>query len=144
MHEWVLLHYKIPREPSAPRVYVWRKLKRLGALLLQDAVWVLPATPRTREEFEWLAVEIGEQGGEASVWEGHLTLAGQDAALVRQFLAQVETEYAALLDAVASPDADLAALARRYQQVQGQDHFRSALGQQVRAVLLTARGEQDA
>lgn len=144
MHTWVLLHYKIPREPSAPRVYVWRKLKRLGALLLQAAIWVLPATPRTREEFEWLAVEIGEQGGEASVWEGHLTLAGQDAALVRQFLAQVETEYAALLDAAARPDADLAALARRYQQVQGQDYFRSALGQQLRAALLAARGGQDA
>jgi hypothetical protein len=112
--------------------------------LLQDAVWVLPATPRTREEFEWLAVEIGEQGGEASVWEGHLTLAGQDEALVRQFLAQVETEYAALRDAVASPDVDLAALSRRYQQVQGQDYFQSALGQQVRAALLAARGEQDA
>lgn len=144
MHEWVLLHYKIPREPSAPRVYVWRKLKRLGALLLQDAVWVLPATSRTREEFEWLAVEIGEQGGEASVWEGHLTLAGQDEALIRQFLAQVETEYAALLDAVGSPDADLAALARRYQQVQGQDYFRSTLGQRVRAALLATRGGQDA
>lgn len=144
MHAWVLLHYKIPREPSAPRVYVWRKLKRLGALLVQDAVWVLPATPRTREEFQWLAVEIGEQGGEASVWEGHLTLAGQDAALVQQFMAQVEVEYGALLDALARSDADLAALARRYQQVQGQDYFQSVLGQQVRAVLLAARGAQNA
>jgi len=49
MHTWVLLHYKIPREPSAQRVFIWRKLKRLGALLLHDALWVLPATPRTRE-----------------------------------------------------------------------------------------------
>ena len=51
MQTWVLLHYKIPREPTAPRVYVWRKLKRLGAILLQDAVWVLPATPHTRNAF---------------------------------------------------------------------------------------------
>jgi len=42
---WVVLVYKIPREPAAGRVSVWRKLKRLGALLLHDAVWLLPETP---------------------------------------------------------------------------------------------------
>ena len=52
---WLLLAYKVPREPSANRVYVWRKLKRLGAVALQDAVWVLPATAHTRERFRWLA-----------------------------------------------------------------------------------------
>src|SRR5256885_9772574 len=66
---WVLLVYKIPREPTASRAQVWRKLKRLGALLLHDAVWVLPATPWTREQFQWLTVEIGELGGEAYLWE---------------------------------------------------------------------------
>jgi len=144
VHTWILLHYKIPREPSAPRVYVWRKLKRLGALLMQDAVWVLPATPRTQEEFQWLAVEIGEQGGEASVWEARLTLAGQDEALVRQFLAQVEAEYQTLLADLESADPDLAALSRRYQQAWGQDYFQSAPGQQVRAALLATRGDRDA
>ncbi len=144
MQTWVLLHYKIPREPSAPRVYVWRKLKRLGALLLQDAVWVLPATPRAQEEFQWLAVEIGEQGGEASVWEARLTLAGQDEVLVRRFLAQVETAYHALLADLEGADPDLTTLSRRYQQTQGQDYFQSALGQRVRVALLTARGDQDA
>ncbi len=144
MQTWVLLHYKIPREPSAPRVYVWRKLQRLGALLVQDAVWVLPATPRAQEEFQWLAVEIGEQGGEASVWEARLTLAGQDEALVRRFLDGVEAEYRALLADLEGADPDLAALSRRYQQARGQDHFQSALGQQVRAALLAARGDRDA
>lgn len=42
---WVLLIYTMPREPTAPRVAVWRKLKKLGALRLHDAAWVLPATP---------------------------------------------------------------------------------------------------
>jgi hypothetical protein len=59
------LHYKIPRKPSSQRVFVWRKLKRLGAVLEHDAVWVLPATPRAREHFQWLAAEISEGGGEA-------------------------------------------------------------------------------
>jgi len=140
---WVLLHYKIPREPSAPRVYVWRKLKRLGALLLQDAVWVLPATPHTREDFQWLAMEIIEQGADATVWEAGLLLAGQEETLVRQFLAQVEVEYRALLAGLEGADPDLATLSRRYQQAQGQDYFHSDLGQRVRATLLAAGGDRD-
>ena len=55
---WLLLAYKIPREPSASRVYVWRKMKQLGAVLLQDAVWVLPESARTREQFQWLAADL--------------------------------------------------------------------------------------
>src|SRR4051794_32701297 len=57
---WLLLLYKIPREPTVGRVSVWRKLKRLGAILLHDAVWVLPPSPRTKEEFQWLVAEIQE------------------------------------------------------------------------------------
>ena len=140
MSMWVVLVYKIPREPAAGRVYVWRKLKRLGALLLHDAVWLLPATSWTREQFQWLAVEIREQGGEALVWESRMVLPGQDEALVQQFVADVDTAYRAVLAALQQADADLAALARQYQQVQARDYFQSPLGQQVRAALLHARG----
>jgi hypothetical protein len=48
------------------RVYIWRKLKRLGAVLFQDAVRVLPNAARTLEQFQWLAAEIVEMGGEAA------------------------------------------------------------------------------
>ena len=59
---WLLLVYRIPREPTAGRVFVWRKLKQLGAIALQDAAWVLPKTPRTQEQFQWLAAEITAKG----------------------------------------------------------------------------------
>src|SRR3954447_3548947 len=93
MSMWVVLVYKIPREPAAGRVYVWRKLKRLGALLLHDAVWVLPDTPRTREQFQWLTAEITEMTGEAQVWASRLVQAEQEDRLVQQFLEQSETAY---------------------------------------------------
>jgi hypothetical protein len=143
MQLWTVLVYKIPREPTAGRVYVWRKLRRLGALLVHDAVWLLPATPWTREQFQWLAVEIRELGGEALVWESRMVLPGQDAALVQQFVAEVDGAYQAILAALQQADADLTALARQYQQVQARDYFQSALGQQVRAALLAARGEDE-
>jgi hypothetical protein len=140
---WVLLHYKMPREPSAPRVSVWRRLKRLEALLIHDAVWVLPATPQTREHFQWLAVEIGETGGEAMLWEGQLNLPGQEERLVEQFLTTVDTGYRELLAELGSTDPDLGALARRFQQIQAHDYFHSELGHQVRAALLAPRGGDD-
>ena len=39
MPVWLLLTYKLPTEPSRRRVYVWRKLKRLGAIRIFEAVW---------------------------------------------------------------------------------------------------------
>src|SRR5258706_5014495 len=137
---WLVLVYKIPREPAAGRVYVWRKLKRLGALLLHDAVWLLPETPWTREQFQWFAVEIRELGGEALVWESRMVLPGQDEALGQQFVADVDAAYQAILAALRQADADLGTLARQYQQVQAHDYFQSPLGQQVRTALLAARG----
>ena len=137
---WVLLVYKIPREPTSSRATIWRKLKRLGALLLHDAVWVLPSTPWTREQFQWLAVEIGELGGEAHLWESHLLLNGQSEALVQQFQARVNAAYQEILDELERDEADLVALSRKYQQVRAQDYFHSELGRHVRERLMSARG----
>ena len=136
----MLLVYRIPREPTSSRATIWRKLKRLGALLLHDAVWVLPATPWTREQFQWLAVEIGELEGEAYLWESRLLLNGQEDALVRQFQARVDAAYQEILDGLEQDDADLVALSRKYQQVRAQDYFHSEVGIQVRERLMSARG----
>ena len=139
--QWLILIYKIPSEPSAGRVSVWRKLRRLGAVLLHDAAWVLPATARTREHFQWLAADIRDLGGESFVCEGAALLQDQDALLTRQFLAQVEPAYQEILAALAAPAPDLTALARRYQQVLALDHCGSTVGEQVRRALISARGE---
>jgi hypothetical protein len=140
---WLLLVYKVPHEPSANRVSTWRKLKRLGALLLHDAVWVLPSSPRTREQLQWLASDIRDLGGEALVWQAAPSGNGQDEQLVRRFSEQAEAGYGEILAALAGPEPDLAALSRRYQQVRQQDFFRCPLGEQVRAALLAAGGRAE-
>jgi hypothetical protein len=136
---WILLTYKLPSEPSASRVGIWRKLKRLGALLLHDAVWVLPASARNREQFQWLAAEVHELGGDALLWQADALQPAQEDRLYQQFFAQVEPAYLEILAALDQPDRDVAALARRYQQVLQQDQCASPLGAQVRAALLAAR-----
>ena len=142
LHVWLLLSYTVPRTPTAKRVYVWRKLKKLGAVTLQDSVWVLPATPHAREQFRWLASEIDELGGQTTLWESTLLSDGQDRRLVAQFAAPVEQAYRAIITALKKKAPDLAALGRRYQQAQAQDYFRSELGQKVRAALLAAQGDR--
>jgi hypothetical protein len=138
MRQWVLLVYKVPPEPSARRVSVWRKLKRLGALLLHDAIWVLPSTLSTLEQVQWLAAEIEEMEGSAMVWEATLRLEGQDEALVARFVAQTEIGYRDLLAALARPGADRSAMSKQFQQIHAQDYFHTALGAQVREALASA------
>ena len=140
MRSWVFLLYNLPPEPSAPRVHVWRKLKRLGAILLHDAVWVLPATPTTTEQLQWLAQEIVDSDGSATVWEARASLPGQDDALARQFVAQADATYHEIQAELEHPSADVAVLSRRYRQAQAQDYFPSGLGNEVRHALERRRG----
>ena len=114
--------------------------EQLGALLLQDAVWVLPESPRTREQFQWLAAEITELGGEASLWTSDLIYATDEQALRRQFEEPVEAAYRGILKGLTRKNRDLAALSKQFQQTQAQDFFQHKLGPQVRDKLLTAHG----
>ena len=76
--DWVLLAYRVPREPSTPRIAVWRKLKRLGAAQVGDGLVALPSDARTKEQFEWIGGEIVEAGGEATIWTARLGSARQE------------------------------------------------------------------
>lgn len=65
---WVFLVYQLPREPSTPRISVWRKLKQLGVAQLSDGLVALPHDASTKEQLEWVAHDVTEAGGEASIW----------------------------------------------------------------------------
>ena len=142
MSNWLLLHYKLPPKPSALRVYIWRKLKRLGAVLFQDAVWVLPNTARTLEQFQWLAAEIVEMGGEAALWESQPALSNTYEGLVQQFQKQADQVYGKILQQLGKRNPDLEALSRQYQQARQKDYFQSQVGEQLREALLSKRGVQ--
>ena len=141
MNSWLLLSYKLPAHPSALRVYVWRKLKRLGAILLNDTIWVLPDIPRTAEHFQWLASEIQEMRGNVNLWRSSLVLGLLEEELIDRFKEQVDVEFKALLKKLGTKKPDLSRLSQEYQQVIGRDYFQSDVGQQVRAKLLELRGE---
>ena len=139
---WLLLHYKLPTKPSALRVYIWRKLKRLGAILLHEAIWILPDQPRTAEQVQWLTAEIQEMGGEAYSWRANTILGQDNEAITQQFNAQVDKVYSDLLKKLEKSRADLQEISAQYQQAVAQDFFHSKLGLQVREKLTSKRGEK--
>jgi hypothetical protein len=95
---WVLLAYRLPREPSNPRVGVWRKLERLGVARLGDGLVALPADARTREQLDWLAEEILEAGGVATVWLATPGSAAQERTIAETMRAARAAEYRAVTD----------------------------------------------
>src|SRR3954469_8304333 len=97
---WALLAYRLPREPSTPRSGLWRKLRRLGAAQVLDGLAALPLDARNREQLEWLADEVVQAGGEASVWVGELASRAQERELATRMADAVAAEYRALLDDV--------------------------------------------
>ena len=143
MTTWLLLHYKLPNKPSALRVYVWRKLKRLGAIFLNDSVWILPDTPRIAENLQWLAAEIQEMKGEVILWKSNLVFGLTEQELIEKFRQQLDVEYTSLLKRLSQKNRDLSKLSQEYQQVLGRDYFQSEIGKQVREKLLALRGEKE-
>jgi hypothetical protein len=137
---WLLLVYKVPREPTSSRVYVWRKLKQLGAISVQDAIWVLPARPRTQEQFQWLAAEIIELGGEVSLFQSDLVFGSEGSSLQEQFETPVRAAYEEILTGLEGRKPNLAGLSKKFQQTQERDYFPSALSERVRKKLLEAGG----
>jgi hypothetical protein len=96
--EWVLLAYRLPREPSTPRISVWRKLRRLGAVQLVDGLVALPASTRNQEQFDWLADEVLDAGGEAWTWTATPGSKDQQRALAGRMADAASGEYRSLAE----------------------------------------------
>ncbi len=127
--EWVLLSYRIPREPSTPRIAVWRKLKDLGVAQVGDGLVALPHSPISKEQLEWVAAAVLEADGEAIVWIATPTPRRQHTALADQLITARAEEYAALLDEIEStPDAGPRTVQRwrrEWRRIDRRDHFPS-------------------
>src|SRR5438309_6844516 len=95
--EWVLLAFRLPREPSSPRIALWRKLKRLGVAQVLDGLVALPLDGRNREQLEWLADEVVEAGGESTIWLGELASAAQERVLALPMSAHVAADYSRVI-----------------------------------------------
>lgn len=94
---WVLLSHRLPREPSTPRISVWRRLRRLGAAQISDGLVALPLDARNREQLEWIADEVVERGGTAAIWIGVLASASDERRVVEDLAATIADKYRAVV-----------------------------------------------
>jgi hypothetical protein len=148
---WLILIYHLPREPSRHRVAVWRKLKVLGALYLQDGVVALPEDAVTREQFQWLQLRIREAGGEATLWEARPDTLPEERKLVETFRDARKEAYEAIaaraerirrkaeLGGSESLPEELRKLEREFRAERRKDYFRSPMRQEAATTLKAAR-----
>ena len=142
--EWVLLSYRLPREPSTPRIALWRRLKALGVAQVADGLVALPADARTREQMEWLAELVLEGGGTSAIWLARPATFGQEHALATAMAAARAVEYIELAAAAqaasdrAGPGRGRAVtrLRRQWREITRRDYFPPAERDQAGAALL--------
>jgi len=95
---WRVLIYRVPTEPASKRVAVWRDLKRLGALYLQQCVCIFPAIPTLTAEVDEVAAKIPALGGETFLLEVPRLQPEDEARIVEAFRAQRTNEYAEIIE----------------------------------------------
>lgn len=95
---WLLLTYKVPPEPAAKRVSLWRKLKGMGAIYLQNGVCLLPKTDDHGRRLKMLENDIAEAQGESVILETVALDPGQEAKVLARFKAERDEAYAEFID----------------------------------------------
>src|SRR5262249_46382685 len=91
---WLLLVYTVPAEPSRKRAYVWREVKKIGALYLRDGVCILPERAETIAAADAIAAKIKEFEGEATVARGAMLDSARAERVIAQFKSARVAEYA--------------------------------------------------
>jgi hypothetical protein len=149
---WLFLLFNLPAKQSSERVKVWRRLKKFGAVQLKTSTYVLPDEPVHYERFQWLAKEIVDTGGEATLVRVKDIEGMPHAAVIALFNDARAREY----DEIAEPltrlleeqkarkapaetfISELDKLRRRFQEIREIDYFQSSRGEDLRRLFQRA------
>lgn len=156
---WLLVTVSTAGAPAALRVTVWRRLKELGALYLQQSVALLPRRPATDSAVAQLVDRVHRDGGTARMLVIDLADADQEQQIVRELQQARSAEYSEMLqrlpsffaeldmetargrvtfEEVEECEVDLARFRAWLRKTAARDYFPAPLGQQVRAELRRA------
>lgn len=152
---WILLLYELPTKQSSQRVNLWRKLKKAGAISLKTSAYLLPDTPSHHERFQWLAQQVRDAGGEATLIRIMEIEGFAEADVVQLFNEARGQEYAELLsplsellgrNAKSREDAfvgELEKLAARFEEIRQIDFFDAPQSREARELLQRAVALRD-
>lgn len=100
--EWILLVYRVPTEPASRRVTIWRDLKRMGALYLQQCVCILPRRDDLVAELERTTTKLTGMGGEYTRFALPSLPSEDEAKIIASFRALRDKEYMEIVEECAS------------------------------------------
>lgn len=95
---WLLLTYKVPAEPTKIRVGIWRRIRSLGAVYLQNSICVLPLTTEHQRQLRMVQSDIEHAGGEAVIFETLALDTKQEALVVSRFKHDRDQDYEEFLE----------------------------------------------
>jgi len=157
---WLVVAVSTAGGSDSLRVTVWRRLRGLGALYLQQSVCLLPDRPEVARAVHRLAGQVRAAGGSARVLHVQLSDAGECEQLVAEMCAAVEVEYREVLQRLPSffselesetargnftfaeveeSEADLARFEAWLTKIAKRDYFDAPLAAQVRSEVERAR-----
>ncbi len=95
---WTLVVYRVPTEPASKRVTIWRDLKRMGALYLQQCVCILPTRADVIEELERITAKIPAMEGEYTVFDVPNLRPADEERIIAAFRTLRDKEYAEIIE----------------------------------------------
>jgi hypothetical protein len=149
---WLLLLFSLPTNRNTERVAVWRRLKKMGAAQIKTSTYLLPDEPAQYEQFQWLAKQIRDYGGDSTLVRAQEIEGLAREKVISLFNAARDKEYADLRKALQGfisrhrkSDAEFAAaelerLTRQLRELRAIDFFDSPRGHEVAMLLRRAEG----
>jgi hypothetical protein len=105
---WLLLTYKVPPEPAAKRVALWRRLKSMGAIYLQSGVCLLPKTDDHIRRLKMVENDVSGMGGEAVILETVALDRAQEEKVLSRFKSDRDEDYREFIDKCDDFEAEIA------------------------------------
>ena len=95
---FMVLTYRVPAKPTTARVAVWRQLKKVGAIYLQQSVCAFPDNATVKRDLTPILARITEAAGEYHLLPLRRLDQKEEAKLIRQFLEQTSNHYQEIIE----------------------------------------------
>jgi Protein ChrB, N-terminal len=105
---WLVLTYKVPPEPARKRIALWRRIKAMGAVYLQNGICLLPKTDDHLRRLKMLENEIAEMAGEAVLLEAVALDRAQEEKILARFNQDRNEAYHEFLEQCEGFEAEIA------------------------------------
>jgi len=149
---WLLLLFSLPTNRNTERVAVWRRLKKMGAVQIKTSTYLLPDEPAQYEQFQWLAQQIRDYGGDSTLVRAQEIEGLTKEKVIAMFNDARAKDYGELrkslqgfisrrkkMDAEGGAS-ELQRLMRQFREIRAVDFFDSARGHDVAMLLRRAEG----